>query len=212
MSSAVSYDKELRPLVELATAQGWSLLEQNGKLRWCPPAGSSGSVVFTPTRVGQGRALKNVQRTLARAGVELDSLKPAAGKLSGEQTRSVVRAVNVALGTGDTLDTMPVGHKMVVLHGVPLVDAISTAVALYTESIMVDLQDLVDSARRELQDERADHERTRLAMARCKDMLSQQGRTITQCNEQVAALTSRADKASKRLKTMRDALSPESDD
>ena len=31
-------------------------------------------------------------------------------------------------------------------------------------------------------------------------------------HEQVAALTLRADKASKRLKTMRDALSPESDD
>ena len=213
MSSALSYDKELRPLVELATSQGWSLLEQNGKLRWCPPEGGLGSVVFTPTRVGQGRALKNVVSTLSRAGVDVESLKPAAAKVVASKVvmQSVIDSVNATFGTSDTLDTMPLGQKMAVRHGLPLLEIITNAVASYTDIIISDLRELTDIAQSELDSECTDHARTKEAVLRLKDVTSQQGRTITELNEQVAALTLRADKAEKRLKTMRDALSGEGD-
>ena len=73
--SEPKWDKEIEALVHLGLAQGWKVDPlPGGKLAWKGPNGEG--PVFTPLRV-VGRGKNNVTSQLARAGLDVSSLKNA---------------------------------------------------------------------------------------------------------------------------------------
>ena len=73
-------DEHVASLVALAVEQGWTVnpIAGNSKLIWKSPD-KSVSPVTTPIRV-QGRGVNNVQGSLARAGLDISSIKQARAK------------------------------------------------------------------------------------------------------------------------------------
>lgn len=60
---------QLRPLHDLATAQGWTVtVRRNGHLRWRHP---SGAQVFTSATTSDWRAVHKIKRDLRNNGLEL---------------------------------------------------------------------------------------------------------------------------------------------
>lgn len=90
-AKALISDDNLMRLYNLGIDQGWRIVPtNNGKLMWYPPDKSQNPVT-SPNRL-HGRTMANVTTQLAKAGLDISSIKPDKGK--SRSVRSELTLVN----------------------------------------------------------------------------------------------------------------------
>ena len=202
-------EKEMRDLVELAVAQGWTVTPTNNeKIIW-KPADPEIRQVVSHIRVGKGRARQNLLADLKRSGLQLTPEPRTATEFAADahehnspMTATIVEAAIEGLG-------IEPGSKADTITGV------------FIGTMLAAVMDFCDDIRPINPEIKADLEKAeQLYLETCNQLeasmkhseklqseLSRLGKEMQKLMSDLASTTERANKAEQKLKMFRSALS-----
>ena len=213
----IRMDKEIRDLMKVAVSTGWDVKPLSGnKLRWIPPQKDVDAVV-TADRVGNGSTWKNALGNLAKAGLDVSSVKgytPPKANIAEAGDPEIAAALPISDSaleearkewSPEIADFDLMFHdyiKMVMAAGFSLARQATIFADKHDDEVIA----LMEKYEKQVEDANAERDALQRSCDKYATDLSRLGGELQTVRQQLVEQTERANKAENKLRMFRSAL------